>query len=131
MGLTTEDRLEIQELVARYNHAIDSGEGSAFAATFTASGSLDIGHQIIGGRDDLESFAKALPVRFHAPRHITSNLVLEGDGSQATMRAYVQMYVLSGEPPQPGLSASGKYEDELSKEGGRWLFVRRVFVRDL
>ena len=33
--LTADDRFAIQELYARYNHAIDSGNSGAWAATFT------------------------------------------------------------------------------------------------
>jgi ketosteroid isomerase-like protein len=130
MALTTEDQLEIQGLVARYNHAVDGGEGPAFAATFTPDGVLDAGHLVVEGHEALATFAAGLPTSFHAPRHITTNLVMEGDGDRATVRAYVQMYVLAGEPPRPELSVSGKYHDELEKVGDRWVFTRRVFVRD-
>ena len=46
------------------------------------------------------------------------------------MNAYVQMYVLAGDPPHPELAVSGKYADELVRTGGRWVFARRVFTRD-
>ena len=35
MSLTAEDRMQMIELVARYNHAIDSRDGEAWADTFT------------------------------------------------------------------------------------------------
>lgn len=130
MALTTEDQLEIQGLVARYNHAVDSGEGAAFADTFTPAGVLDAGELVVEGRDALEKFAAGLPSTQHAPRHITTNLIIDGDGDQATVRAYVQMYVLAGDPPHPELAVSGKYADELSRVDGRWVFTRRVFTRD-
>lgn len=41
--LSTADRLEIEQLYAKYNHAIDFGDGDAWAATFTADGSFDRG----------------------------------------------------------------------------------------
>jgi hypothetical protein len=130
MALTTEDQLEIQGLVARYNHAVDSGEGPDYAATFTPDGVLDAGALVVEGRDALAAFAKGLPSSQRSPRHIASNLVIDGDGNRATVRAYVQMYVLAGEPAQPVLAVSGKYNDELVRTGGRWLFARRVFTRD-
>jgi hypothetical protein len=40
MGLTVEDQLAIQALAARYNFAIDTGDGEAFAATFVEKGVL-------------------------------------------------------------------------------------------
>jgi hypothetical protein len=130
MALTTEDHLEIYGLVARYNHAVDAGEGPAFADTFTPTGVLDAGQLVVEGRNALERFAAGLPSTQRAPRHITTNLVIDGDGERATVRAYVQMYVLAGDPPEPRLAVSGKYADQLVKAGGRWRFDRRVFTRD-
>jgi len=130
MALSTEDQLEIQGLVARYNHAVDSGEGDAYADTFVPDGVLDAGALQVEGRQALAAFAKGLPSTQHSPRHIASNLVIEGDGDRATVQAYVQMYVLAGDPPQPHLAVSGKYADTLVRNEGRWLFARRVFTRD-
>ena len=130
MALTTEDQLEIHGLVARYNHAVDSGNGDAYAETFTAEGVLDAGALVVEGREALAAFAKGLPSSMRSPRHIASNLVIEGDGDRATVNAYVQMYVLAGDPGHPKLAVSGKYVDELVRTGGRWVFARRVFTRD-
>ncbi len=130
MALTTDDQLEIQGLVARYNHAVDDGRGPAFADTFTAAGVLDAGELLVEGREALEKFAIGLPHSFRVPRHIATNLVIDGDGDRATLEAYVQMYALVGEPPRRELVASGKYADQLAKVDGRWAFVRRVFTRD-
>ena len=132
MPLTVEDRLEITDLVARYNHAVDRGDGEAFADTFTDDGALDAAGRLIEGRAALAAFAKGLPGSVRVPRHIASNLVMEGDGEagQATLAAYVQMYALAGDPPRQEVVASGLYDDQLAKVDGRWRFVRRVFVPD-
>jgi hypothetical protein len=132
MPLTIEDRLEITELVARYNHAVDSGDGDAFAGTFTDGGALDVGARVIEGRAALAAFAARLPENVRAPRHIASNLLIDGDGDAgcATLSAYVQMFALTGDPPCQVVAASGLYDDRLVKVDGRWHFERRVFVAD-
>ena len=130
MALTTDDQLEIQGLVARYSHAVDGGDGAAFADTFTTTGVLDAGALLVEGREALEQFAIGLPHTYRAPRHIASNLVIEGDGNRATLLAYVQMYGLVGEPPRQEVLASGTYADRLVRVNGRWVFERRVFTRD-
>jgi hypothetical protein len=61
---------------------------------------------------------------------VASNLVLDGDGDHATLKAYVQMFLLTGEPPQQTVSISGIYDDSLIKEDGAWKFVRRSFTAD-
>ncbi len=130
MALTAEDQLAIQSLAARYNHAIDSGDGPAYADTFVDDGVLDAGELVLEGRGALEEFARTFAGSVRAPRHIATSLVIDGDGDRAELRAYVQMYVMAGDPPRPEISASGTYADTLVRVGGAWRFVRRTFTRD-
>jgi hypothetical protein len=133
MGLTTEDVLEIQGLAARYNHAIDSGDADGYIATFSKNGSMSAGELVLEGHDALGEFAKNFSSSVREPRHVATNLVIDGDGDKATLKAYVQMYILSGgagEPTQQTLMTSGKYDDVLAKENGSWKFVERVFTAD-
>ena len=124
MGLTVEDQLAIQGLTARYNFAIDTGDGEAFAAAFVENG------QVTEGRAALADYARAFAGSVRAPRHVITNLVLDGDGTSATLKAYLQLSIMSGEPPQSTVLAIGGYDDTLSKEDGTWRFVRRVFTID-
>jgi uncharacterized protein (TIGR02246 family) len=130
MGLTVEDHLEIQGLMARYNQAVDSGDGSTFADTFTEDGALDAMGSVFEGRAALKSFADAVPSAAKEPRHIATNVIIEGDGDRARIRAYLQMYALMGEPARQQVAASGRYDDELAKVDGSWRFVRRTFTPD-
>lgn len=130
MTLTNDDHLEIQTLVARYNHAVDSGDGESFAVAFTEAGVLDAGALFVEGHEALAQFAEGLPNGVREPRHVTSNLLIEGSGDRATMQSYVQMFALAGDPPVQHIAASGRYSDELVKLEGRWHFERRVFVAD-
>jgi hypothetical protein len=130
MGLTIEDQLAIQQLAARYNHAIDSGDSTAFVDTFVKDGVLDAGELLVEGRTALEQFGQRFHTSARAPRHVATNLVIEGHGDEATLQAYVQMYALIGDPPHQEITASGKYADTLAKVDGSWRFVRRTFTRD-
>lgn len=130
MPLSVEDHIAIQQLVARYSHAIDSGDGAAYADTYVDDGVLDAGLLQVEGRDALRAFGDSFARSVHAPRHVASNLVVDGDGDRAEVRAYVQLHVLAGDPPRHEVSASGIYHDTLVKEGGQWRFVRRTFAID-
>jgi hypothetical protein len=133
MGLSTEDVLEIQGLAARYNHAIDSGDADGYIGTFSKTGSMTAGPMVLEGHDALGEFAKNFSSSVRQPRHVATNLVIDGDGDKATLKAYVQMYILSGDEGQPAqqtLMTSGKYNDVLEKENGSWKFVQRVFTAD-
>jgi ketosteroid isomerase-like protein len=130
MGLTVEDQLAIQQLAARYSHAIDSGDGPAYADTFVAAGILDAGALQVEGSRALEQFADHFSNSVRAPRHVATNLVIDGTGDQATMKAYVQLFAMIGEPPRHQVTASGTYVDTLTKADGSWRFIRRTFNAD-
>lgn len=130
MALTGDDQLEIRTLAARYSHAVDGGDGATFAATFAADGVLEAGQLVVEGREALARFAEGLPRNHRAPRHVVTNTLVEGDGARATLRAYVQMYALAGNPPTQQIVASGRYDDTLVKLDGRWVFKRRIFTGD-
>ncbi len=136
--LSTEDRMAIQQLAARYNHAIDSGDGAAYAGTFVEDGVLDAGQLVLEGRGALEQFASAFPGSVHCPRHVATSLLIDADGDGdgdgdckgAVLLAYVQMYALVGDPPRQTITASGTYTDSLVKLDEGWRFVRRTFTAD-
>ena len=130
MGLSTEDVVTIQGLAARYNHAIDSGDSEGFVAVFTEDGALSAGELQVKGHDALREFAKNFAGSVREPRHIANNLVIDGDGDKATLKAYIQMFIMSGEPGQQVVATSGKYNDTLVKENGSWKFTQRVFTAD-
>ena len=68
MGLTIDDQLAIQQLAARYNHAIDSGDSTAFAGAFVEDGVLDAGELVVEGHAALEQFGKSFHRSTRAPR---------------------------------------------------------------
>lgn len=130
MALSTEDQLAIWNLAARYNHAIDSGDGVAYADTFVDDGVMQAGELVVEGRAALEQFASSFAASVRAPRHIATSLIIDGDGDHAGLRAYVQMFTMVGEPPKHEVTASGTYDDTLARVDGAWRFVRRNFTID-
>jgi ketosteroid isomerase-like protein len=128
--LTVDDQLAIQQLVARYSHAIDGGDGVAYAGTFVEDGVLDAGALQVEGSHALEQFATEFPNSVRSPRHVATNLVIDGTGDGATCKAYVQLFAMVGEPPRHQVTAAGVYDDTLSKADGTWRFVRRTFIPD-
>jgi ketosteroid isomerase-like protein len=130
MGLSAEDQLAIQQLAARYNHAIDGGDGVAYADTFVDDGVLDAGELVVTGRAALEQFASSFPGSVRSPRHVATSLLIQGDDGTAVLSAYVQMYALAGDPPRQVITASGTYADILVKVEDSWRFVRRTFTAD-
>lgn len=128
MPVSWSDRVEIEDLVARYNKAIDTGDAEAWAATFTADGEF---HGIVGdfvGRDALTAFVRAYATEaelaeFAAAQHWVTNLVIEANGDEATLFAHLMM--VSPQAEGGRILLVGHYEDELRRVDGRWLFTKR------
>ncbi len=120
--LSLADRLEIQDLIARYCWALDMRDGDAYAATFTPDGVFEG----IGSRGRGHNELRALPLSLHPEaietQHWVTNTVLQGDGQRATSKSYI--LILRAESYY-----LGHYADELAKVDGRWLFARRQFRR--
>ena len=115
MALATEDILAIQKLIADYNHFVDAGDGEEFAALFTDDGSLDTGFNVVKGSNELRDFAALVPSMAPGARHLVSNVSIDGSGSDATARLYLQMWSTAGGAAESKLVISGRYDDTLRR----------------
>jgi ketosteroid isomerase-like protein len=127
MGLAVEDQLAIQQLYARYNHAIDFGDGDGWAACFTPDGVFNGGQGPQQGTDALKAFAGGFASRMKA-RHWNTNLVVEGSGDTANGKCYLMLMNLADGKATPLVTAV--YHDELKKTGGEWKFTSRSVQPD-
>ncbi len=125
VALSTEDQLAIQQLYAKYNHAIDSGDGAGWVRCFSPDAVFTSPAGTFRGSAELEGFAA-----WYSPlmkgRHWTNNLVLEGDDKMAEGSCYLILFRLTpGETPPAGIYATGIYQDTLRKDGAGWAFTSR------
>ena len=126
--LDAADRLEILELAARYNHAIDFGDGAAWADTFTEDGVFTGGGPgPVQGREALTAFVGDFSQNMAGARHWTNNHVIDGDGDSATHTCYLNL-IQSKDGAKSVVTA--RYQDELVKVGGAWKFATRTVVPD-
>lgn len=128
MALSTDDRLAIHELYARYNHAIDSGDSEAWAGCFTADGVFESGRGSFRGSEQLIAFAQGFAERTKA-RHWTNNLILDETPEGVAGKCYLMLYRL-GEGA-PDIMASGLYHDTLTQAPEGWRFVSRTVITDV
>jgi hypothetical protein len=122
MTLSAQDYMEIQQLYARYNVAIDSGDAEAYAATFTADGVFNN----FAGHDALVGFIKIWRERLNGAnrRHWNSNLLISGDGNNATGSVYLLLLDIGSKPA--GIAGVGSYTDSLIKTPKGWRFTKRT-----
>lgn len=127
------DRLEINELLARYCHAVDRKDWQAFRAIFTDDASLDF--TAFGGPagsvGELEAFLIPVLESLTASQHMTSTVMVDLDGDAATARsaAIVPMSRLDEEGQESTVVSGLWYEDQLVRTPGGWRIRARKQVR--
>ena len=119
-ALTAQDFVDIQQLYAKYNWALDSGDAEGYASTFTPDGVFNnnVGH------DAIVKFANT----FHAGmgshvKHWNTNLMITPTAEGASGQVYLVLVDFAGKPPTIATSAS--YADELVKTAQGWRFKKR------
>ncbi len=122
-ALTTQDYIEIHELYARYNHAMDLGigAGQGVADTFTEDGVLNkttVGRQAIA---ELSRRAGGGP-----RRHITTSLVLTPSGEGVKGQAYY--FLVDASSKEFNLVQGGQYDDTIVKTAKGWRFKTRQTI---
>jgi hypothetical protein len=137
------DRIEIQELMARYTRALDTLDAAAYASVYAEDGRLVAGGPIptTVGRAALRKLIEDLKTtvgerRDSAERiyHVSTNWHLEFVGdNDARLRAY-WMEVIGGVEAgggKPRVIAAGGEVNDFVRVDGQWLIKSRdVTVRD-
>ncbi len=123
MPLSAADRLAISEVIARYCHATDDGDGERTAAQFTADGILEIaGAWQARGTEQIAEIGR-IP---NKPRHWVNSIVMEGNGSTAESTVYYAAIREGGD-----LLATGRYDSKLTKQlNGDWKLVHHRYTGD-
>ena len=125
-GLSAEDYMEIEQLYAQYNWAIDSGDAEAYAATFTADGMFNnfTGHDALVGF--IQRWVESMNGGYR--KHWNTNLRLTGDGKTANGSVYLMLLDTSVRPATVAMTAT--YTDSLVKTADGWRFTKRATKAD-
>lgn len=130
-ALSVADRIAIQDLLARYAWALDTGDVDALVRCFTPDCVVleEVfedpdrweGHEGVRRLGDHYRNAAGFPGRQH---HVSQSLV-EGHGERAAVKSFAFVTECRGEPPYT-LRFTGYYDDRLVKRDGDWLFSERT-----
>lgn len=148
-----EDHVRIEQLLMRYAAALNTRDADLYVSLFTPDAEFELRRGIneppfLGPFKGHEALRKQWfpegpgPVdengrrAFGPMRHVTTNYEIDVRGDTATVRAFFIEIVSNGANIPPGskpptIHAMGRYEDELVKRDGQWLFSKRVVVTDL
>jgi hypothetical protein len=128
------DRLEIQDLLVRYSHAVDTRDWDAFEQVFTPDATIDY-TEFGGPRGDVAStraFLESAMPQFSSFQHLIPNIVLEIDGDEARGRTGCinPMVVDRGDGSEPHVFFCGLwYRDRLVRTPQGWRIADRYEER--
>jgi len=124
--LTADDRLEMLDLIHRYNWSADARDVPATLAEYTADGAITGDFAAGPGPSFGADLARVFASEGTLKRHVACNVrVAPGDAASVVV-AYVLLVVEAG--AAPAVAATSVIRDELRKEDGRWK-VHRHRVR--
>jgi hypothetical protein len=135
MTITADDRLQIEELAARYNLAIDLGDAKAWVSCFSADGEFAItkvgpfSGTVLGlaegrwrGAGELRAFATAV-TSGRSFRHWSYNRVLTIASGGIDSISYMNVHYLDRPPPEQ--LVTGIMRDRLVQDNAEWRFASR------
>ncbi len=127
MKLSAEDRLDIIELTATFDNAMDSEDVEKYLSTFIEDGELAGFWGSTKGKDKLrEEFPQLLDSFARGRRHLLTNHEVKGSGDNATMYSYLTVFNRDTNT----MAGSGTFNDELVRANGKWLFKKRIMNAD-
>jgi SnoaL-like domain len=127
-SLTAQDYVDIQQLAARYSHALDTGadNGYAYADLFTPDGAA-FDRWI--GREKIAEIPRWNP---HGPkyvRHFGMNHLIEPAPEGAIGKQYVVVIDIGKDGKASSIFLGGQYQDVYAKTPNGWRFKSRTEFR--
>jgi hypothetical protein len=146
---TTGDEVQIQHLFAQYVFALDTLDPDAYSSLFTKDAVITMGPQTFDGHDKIygliANYRKQVDFskikadthgrKFGTVRHVNTAFLINVHGNSATSESYWMEVKsnadMNGVGNPPTIINMGRYEDELEKQNGKWLFSRRSIIGDM
>ena len=130
---TVEERLDIQELFARYCWALNTGDADGYIDLFAKDGWVD--HHPQGRCQGREAMLKLLdqvwyssPHAYLGRQHRPSNFIISREGEAMRVKAYWQVNRLEQAFNQFHLFIQGHWEALCVAEDGEWKFAELSVV---
>lgn len=131
------DRLAIQSVIARYVHALDSGDIELLDDVFLSDAEFDLTSAggLRGSWPELKSyFSNEHRAKFARDFHLFSNVLVEFDEGRATAQTRSKVINPRVLPHADGSAALGEiavgvYQDSWRRSPDGWRIARRVWTR--
>ena len=128
-----EDKFAIDELIARYNQSLDSGDYPTWVACWADDAILDGIGKLLTGKAQIQAFADqyegSTRSKINGLKHYTVNILSKVDGDAAKSNSYLQLVSTTDKGVK--ILFTGRYEDDLTRVNGQWHFARRKLHQDM
>jgi len=120
-----EDRLAIRELIEDYADAVFQRDEKRWAANWTDEACWNLAGMEVKGKTNIVGMWKQAMTGFSFVAFFAAPGAIEVDNNKARARVYTteDLVEMNGKRRH----VIGQYEDELTKQSGRWLFARRTY----
>jgi ketosteroid isomerase-like protein len=131
--INTEDKILIQELMIKYNLAIDNKNLDEWTNTWTDDGIWTTTFGEAKGKTELKNMVNQITNEFASgKRHVSTNIIIEDALSTHNMASAKSYLTVIEARKTPEVVATGVYSDTLKKdESGKWKFFQRKLDIDL
>jgi ketosteroid isomerase-like protein len=130
--ITVDDKIVIQELMTKYNLAIDNKNIDEWTNTWTDDGIWTTTFGEAKGKTELKNMLNQITNEFASgKRHVSTNIIIEDASTNNMANAKSYLTVIEAQKT-PEVVATGVYSDTLKKDGnGKWKFFQRKLDIDL
>jgi uncharacterized protein (TIGR02246 family) len=117
------DEDQVRRTIAAYSQHCDDGRFDQWSDLFADDAHLVFAGRTTEGRDHIRRYMESVQPPEARGKHITSHSLVEVDGDIAVAHTDY-LFVRSGSEGL-ALVATGRYHDQLVRDGSRWRFRRR------
>lgn len=132
---TYEDRIAVEDVMARYVWAVDSLDADGYAAVFTEDAVIDSNGTISRGHQEIRNIVTSLIKRRDDNKakglttanlyHVVSNVRISFPKANEAVHLSYWQTVRRGDDGRMIAAAMGRSEDRLVKRNGKWLIQSR------
>ena len=129
--ITVDDKIIIQELIAKHNITLDNKNIDECTDTWTDDGVWSTPFGEAKGKTELKNMINQVTNEFASgKRHLSTNIIIEdAPNNTASANSYL---IVTEAKKTPEVVASGTYIDTLKKDAnGKWKFLQRRLEIDL
>ncbi|HYJ00618.1 MAG TPA: nuclear transport factor 2 family protein [Nitrososphaeraceae archaeon] len=129
--ITIEDKINIQELIAKHNIALDNKNIDDWTNAWTDDGVWSTPFGEAKGKTELKNMINQVTSEFASgKRHLSTNIIIEdAPNNMVNAKSYL---IVTEAKKTPEVVASGTYIDSLKKDANsKWKFVQRRLEIDL